>query len=143
MLSWFHHQQNMKIPFSTVNELIQICREFAEDQWESEAAYWQRMSSNPNERDSTGQRINLGISEIQDFYAKDCPYGLRIGWASGMNGTTVSLLLNQELNQKIRDTCHPRNQAPGFEAPKSRRVATNADRDLKFVPGWVKFKVLS
>lgn len=142
MLSWFHHQQNMRIPFSTVNELIQICQEFAEDQWENEATYWQRMSSNPNGRDSNGQRINLGISEIQDFYAKDCTYGLRIGWASGMNGTTVSLLLNQDLNQKIRDVCHPKNQAPGFEAPKSRRVANNAERELKFVLGWVKFKVV-
>lgn len=143
MLSWFRHKQNMNIPFSTVNELIEICREFAEDQWRYEANYWKRMSSNLNEKDGNGQRINLDISDIQDFYAKECTYGLRIGWASGMTGTTISLLLDQELNQKIRDTCHPRNQAPGFEAPKSRRIATNLNRELKFVPGWVKFKVVS
>lgn len=142
MLSWFCHQQNMTIPFKTIDELMQICQEFAEDQWKHEAAYWQRLSSNPNARDSNGERINLSVSDIQDFYAKDCPYDLRLGWATGMNGTTISLLLDQELCQKIRDTCHPKNQAPSFEAPKSRRVATTLDRSLKFPLGWVKFKVL-
>jgi CRISPR-associated protein Csm5 len=142
MLSWFHHQQNMTIPFKTIDELMEICREFAEDQWQHEAAYWQKLSSNSNARDSNRQSLNLSVSDIQDFYAKDCPYDLRLGWATGMNGTTISLLLDQDLNQKIRDTCHSRNQAPGFDAPKSRRVATTSDRSLKFVLGWVKFKVL-
>lgn len=142
MLSWFRHDQGMQIPFKTVDEIMKICQEFAQDQWDYEHDYWQDIQNNPNARDVNNQVINLELSAIRNFYeAEKSPYSLRVGWASGMIGTTVNLLFNDELRAEIRDNCSP-NKAPGFEAPKSRRIVANSKREMKFVPGWVKFKVL-
>lgn len=143
MLSWFRHTQGMQIPFQTVDDILAICQEFAQDQWDYEHDYWQNIKNNPNARDSNNQVINLELSAIRNFYeAEDCPYKLRLGWASGMTGTTINLVFeDDDLRKEIRDNCSP-NKAPGFEAPKSRRIVAGADREIKFVPGWVKFKVL-
>lgn len=143
MLSWFRRSQGIEIPFQTVDDILGICREFAQDQWDEEHYYWQNVKNNPNARDINNQVINLELSAIRNFYeAEDCPYKLRIGWASGMNGTTVNLVFeDDDLRKEIRDNCSP-NKAPGFEAPKSRRIVAGSSREIKFVPGWVKFKVL-
>lgn len=141
MLSWFHHTQGMQIPFKTVDDILKICQEFAQDQWDEEHDYWQEVSNNPHTKDNNGQSINLDFDAIREFYQPEkCPYGLRLGWASGMTGTTINLLLPDDLRQEIRDTCGLK--APGFEAPKSRRVVAGSSREIKFVPGWAKFKVL-
>ena len=142
LLSWFRHRQGMQIPFQTIDDIFHICQEFAQDQWDYEHDYWQEIKNNPNEKDNNRQAINLDVSEIQEVYEPEqCPYSLRVGWGTGMTGTTVNLLFNDELRAEIRDNCSP-NKAPGFEAPKSRRVVAVAGRKIKFVPGWVKFKVL-
>ncbi len=136
MFSWFKHKEGMKIPFSTLHELVQICQEFSQEQWDYEHDYWQNIKNNSN---ASGR--NLDFNSIREFYEPDkCPYSLRLGWGSGMNGTTVGLCLDDELREQIRDTCGI--QAPGFEAPKSRRTVINLNGDIKFVPGWVKFKTL-
>jgi CRISPR-associated protein Csm5 len=44
------------------------------------------------------------------------------------------------LRQEIRDICGLK--APDFEAPKSRRTVLSPKGEIKFVPGWAKFKVL-
>ena len=49
-----------------------------------------------------------------------------------MNGTTMGLLLNDDLRAEIRDTCGIK--APGFEAPKSRRTIRNTNGEIAFVP---------
>lgn len=142
MLSWFRRSQGIQIPFNTINDILEICQEFVQHQWEHEDNYWQKVKNNPNERDNNRQSINLDFDNIREFYdAEECPYSLRLGWASGMTGTTINLLLENELRAEIRDNCSP-NKAPGFEAPKSRRVVAVSSREIKFVPGWVKFKVL-
>ena len=141
MLSWFQNTQGMQIPFKTVDDILKICQEFAQDQWDEEHDYWQEVSNNPNAQDKNGQSINLDFEAIREFYEPErCLYGLRLGWASGMTGTTINLLLTNDLRAEIRDTCGLK--APGFEAPKSRRVVAASSREIKFVPGWVKFKVL-
>lgn len=60
---------------------------------------------------------------------------LRIGFGSGMLGTTVNLLWQDPIRQKIRNVCgHPRGDDP---APKSRRIWQNAKRE--WVPmGWMR-----
>ncbi len=142
MLSWFHREQGMEIPFKTVDDILRICKEFAQEQWNTEHNYWQDIQDNPNARDSNNQPIALELSAIRRIYEPEkCPYHLRIGWASGMTGTTINLLLEDDLRAEIRDQCSP-NQAPGFEAPKSRRVVTISSREIKFVPGWVKLEEL-
>ena len=57
MLSWFRHSQGMQIPFQSVDEILNICQEFAQDQWDYEHDYWQEIQNNPNARNSNGEPI--------------------------------------------------------------------------------------
>lgn len=133
MLSWFTHQQGMQIPFKNIAEILEICQDFAQDQWDAEHDYWQAIQNNP--------QAKLDFNYIRDFYEpEDCPFSLRLGWGSGLNGTTIGLLLNEELRSELRDVCGIK--APGFEAPKSRRTILNAKGEIRYVPGWVKFNPL-
>ena len=134
MLSWFLHKEGMKIPFKNLTELLQICQEFAQDQWDYEHDYWESIKTNPN-----AQGKNLDFGEIRTFYAPTaCPFSLRLGWASGMTGTTVNLLFDDQLKADIRDAAGI--PAPNFEAPKSRRTVVASSGEIKHVLGWVKFK---
>ncbi len=136
MLTWFKHKQEMQIPFSTLDELMKICQEFAQDQWDYERGYWNDIRNNPR---ASGK--NLDFSYIRELYQLEkCPFTLRLGWGSGMIGTTVDLLFDDELREQIRDNCGL--SAPNFEAPKSRRTIRNINGDIRDVPGWVKFKFI-
>jgi CRISPR-associated protein Csm5 len=136
MVSWFRHNQGMNLPFTNLDELLQICQEFTQEQWDYEHDYWQAIKNNPK---ANGR--NLDFDYIRDFYEPtECPHSLRLGWGSGMTGTTVDLLLEDELRQEIRDTCGL--EAPNFEAPKSRRTVVSPKGEIRFVPGWAKFKVV-
>lgn len=134
LLDLFQHKQGMKLPFNNIDELLAICQEFAQEQWDYEHDYWDAIENNPN---AAGK--NLDFSNIRDIYEpEECPYSIRLGWGSGMTGTTIGLCFDDELRAKIRDICGLK--APGFEAPKSRRTIMNPTGEIKFVPGWVKFK---
>lgn len=136
MLSWFKHKQGMKLPFSNLDELLQICQEFTQEQWDYEHDYWNVIKNNPR---ASGK--NLDFNYIREFYEPEkCPYSLRLGWGSGMTGTTVGLCFDDELRADLRDICGIK--APGFEAPKSRKTIVGLNNEIKFVPGWVKFKQL-
>jgi CRISPR-associated protein Csm5 len=136
MLNWFKHKQKMKIPFTNLDELLKICQEFTQDQWDYEHDYWQDIKNNPR---ASGR--NLDFHYIREFYEpEECSFNIRLGWGSGMTGTTVDLLFEDELRSEIRDRCGI--GAPKFEAPKSRRTVVNPNGEIRFVPGWVKFKVL-
>ncbi|WP_040897772.1 type III-A CRISPR-associated RAMP protein Csm5 [Xenococcus sp. PCC 7305] len=134
MLSWFKHNQGMKLPFNSIAELLKICQEFAQEQWDGEYDYWQ------NIRNRRHRDFNLDFDLIRDFYEKEkCPYALRLGWGSGMNGTTIDWLLTDGLRSEIRDVCGIKS--PGFQAPKSRRTIVNSRQEIRYVPGWTKFTV--
>jgi CRISPR-associated protein Csm5 len=134
MLSKFHHKRGMRLPFHTVDELLAICQEFVQEQWEAEQFYWEAIKNNQH------GRKNLDFSNIQELYQKvTCPHTLRLGWASGLLGTTVSLCLDVELVETVRDTCGI--AAPDYEAPKSRRTVMNSRGDIRYVPGWVKLEM--
>lgn len=136
MLSWFKHKQGMQIPFTNLEELLKICQEFTQEQWDYEHDYWNDIKNN-----SRAAGKNLDFSYIRQFYEPEIsPFSMRLGWGSGMTGTTVGLLFDDELREGIRDNCGLK--APGFEAPKSRRTVLGTNGEIKFVPGWVKFKVL-
>jgi CRISPR-associated protein Csm5 len=49
---------------------------------------------------------------------------------------------DENLAREVLDICHSNNKAPGFEAPKSRRVVLNNKGQIRYVPGWVNFEVL-
>nr|WP_231510489.1 type III-A CRISPR-associated RAMP protein Csm5 [Fischerella sp. PCC 9605] len=63
MLSWFKHKQGMKIPFTNLDELLQICQEFTQEQWDYEHDYWQEIENNPR---AAGK--NLDFNHIREFY---------------------------------------------------------------------------
>ena len=44
MLSWFFHEQGMELPFKSVADLLNLCQEFAQDQWNYDYDYWQNHS---------------------------------------------------------------------------------------------------
>jgi CRISPR-associated protein Csm5 len=134
LLSWLKHNGGMKLPFQDIADILAICQEFAQDQWDYEHDYWQDIQNNPK-----AQGKNLDFNSIRDIYASEkCPFGLRLGWGSGLNGTTVDLLIEDDLRAELRDTCGIK--APGFEAPKSRRTVMSKNNEIKFVPGWVKLQ---
>ena len=135
MLSWFRHNAGMQLPFQSVDDLLQICREFAQDQWDFEHDYWAAVQNNPN-----AQGRNLDFGDIRDIYEPEaCPHTLRLGWGSGFRGTTVNLLMSDELVGDIRDACGIK--APGFEAPKSRRTIMNSRGELRYVSSWIELKL--
>ncbi len=136
LLSCFKHKQGIKLPFNNLDELIQICRDFSQEQWDYEHDYWDTIENNPQ---ASGKKLDF--SYIRDLYTPEkCPYTLRIGWGSGMTGTTIGLCFDDELRAELRDICGLK--APGFEAPKSRRTVMNPSGEIKFVPGWIKWNVL-
>lgn len=131
MLSWFKHNEGMQLPFDSISELLDICQEFAQEQRDGEYDYW------VNIRNKNHQGKNLDFDLIRQFYEKEqSPYNLRLGWGSGMNGTTIDWLLSEDLRSQIRDMCGIK--APGFQAPKSRRTIVNSRQEIRYVPGWVK-----
>ncbi|NEQ99565.1 MAG: type III-A CRISPR-associated RAMP protein Csm5 [Cyanothece sp. SIO2G6] len=143
MLSWFQHRQGMKIPFKDIGELLDICQSFAQKQWLCEMDYWSRIQNNPKAK-CRGEIVNLEFDDLKKmlYGNKCCPYALRVGWASGLLGTTISSLLEDDLATQLRDRCHHNNAAPEFGAPKSRRLIANRDRHLTSPLGWVKFEVM-
>lgn len=136
MLSWFRHNKGLTLPFESVDDLLKICQEFAQEQWDFEHDYWATIVNNPN-----AQGKNLSFDYIQELYEPEaCPHTLRLGWGSGLRGTTINLLLPDETVREIRDTCGL--SAPGFEAPKSRRTIMNSRGEIRYVPGWVRLEAL-
>ena len=136
MLSWFRHEQGMQLPFNTLEELLVICSEFAQDQWDEEHYHWQAL------KDNRDRGKNLDLTDVRRFYEKEtCPFSTRLGWGSGMTGVTIDWLLSDELRSQLRDTCGLK--APGFEAPKTRRVALSPKEELMFLPGWAKLTTVS
>jgi len=132
MLSWFRHSAGMQIPFQSVEDILNICQEFAQEQWDFEHDYWENIKNKSN------KDRNLNFDRIRTIYEpQQCQFSLRVGWASGMAGTTVNMLLPDDLWAEVRDNCGIK--APGFEAPKSRRTVVDKNGDIKLVPGWVKF----
>ena len=135
MLKWFRHRQGMKLPFQNLDELFNICQEFAQAEWESEVRYWENIVNNRHR----GKYLNFDLV-WEKFYAKpQCRYNLRLGWGSGMLGTTINCLFQEETRAELRDACGI--AAPNFEAPKSRRTIVNSKGEIGYVPGWVRFKL--
>jgi CRISPR/Cas system CSM-associated protein Csm5 (group 7 of RAMP superfamily) len=117
-------------PFSDVNSLVQLCRNFAQAQWEAEQKFLAE--------DASGGSINLDA--IRTFYndEKRKRATLRIGWGTGMLGTTVSLLLDEETRVKLRnDVISADRQNRPRPAPKSRRFILENEQPI-YPLGWIQ-----
>jgi CRISPR-associated protein Csm5 len=135
LLSCFKHEQGMEIPFDSIDGLIEICREFTQDIWDEEHDYWNVIQNNPD------RAHQLDFDDIRTLYeAETCPYKLRLGWGTGMTGTTIALALSDRTRREIRDACGI--AAPGFDAPKSRRTVANNQGELKYALGWTRLDIV-
>jgi len=118
---WSEEQQKPP-PFRNVADLIEIARDFAIAQWDCESKFL----------DSAHSGIDL--RQLREFYKGEKVACLRLGWGTGLLGTTIDHLLGDSLRQKIRYMISDRH-IPG-PAPKSRRVAVN--QNVPCYPlGWV------
>jgi CRISPR-associated protein Csm5 len=137
MLDRFQHEQSMQLPpqLKTVEGIIEICHEFAQAQWEYEQKYWNSITDNTQPK--------LNFSSMRDFYSSPTNHNLRLGWGSGMIGTTVGLHFQEQTRSVIRNACCPKPTSSS-EAPKSRRTAIIPDRDnpIKKPLGWVSLTPL-
>ncbi|MEW6492922.1 MAG: type III-A CRISPR-associated RAMP protein Csm5 [Cyanobacteriota bacterium] len=133
---WFKHQGGMQLPsqLETIQGILEICNEFAQAQWEHEQRYWNTITDTSN----------LNFSSVRQFYANPFSYNLRLGWGTGMTGTTVDLLFEEATRAKIRDACETRRPTNSTESPKSRRTATipNQGNSIQQPLGWVNLEPL-
>lgn len=115
----------IKFLSSGLDSVFSACFEMSHDVADFEKKFFPSVSegtpSNPS-------------SELSDLYSRYSGNHIRIGYGSGMLGTTVNLLFEEEVRQEIRNRCGiPRNGDP---APKSRRVYKNAAN--QWLPlGWL------
>lgn len=117
-------------PFSDIKSMIRLCSNFAQAQWEAEQEFLDDYGN--------GSRIDLG--KIKDFYSDDNKdmTTLRVGWGTGMLGTTVALLLDENTRINLR------NDVISFDginrtqtAPKSRRFVAEKGQP-EFPLGWIQ-----
>ncbi|HAX80746.1 MAG TPA: type III-A CRISPR-associated RAMP protein Csm5 [Cyanobacteria bacterium UBA11372] len=136
VLDRFQHEQSMQLPsqLKTVEGIVEICHEFAHAQWQYEQKYWNSITDN---------QPRLDFSSIRNFYSSPSNYNLRLGWGTGMIGTTVGLHFQQQTRSVIRNACCPKATS-SLESPKSRRTAVipDADNPIKKPLGWVNLTPL-
>ncbi len=110
------------LPFTGVEDVLECVRAFGERLWKAEGEF------------ASAHAADEPFSDLSDFYSK-APSGvlLRIGWGSGILGTTIDLLLSEELRRELGrelfGSKHPR-------FPWSRRVVYWDGRCLPL--GWVE-----
>lgn len=118
-------------PFSDLTSLMDICRDFAEAQWKAERQFLSVYAG--------GSSLNLGT--IEKFYtdAKNMNRAtLRVGWGTGMLGTTLSLLLDDPTRVDLRNqVISGGNHVRPKPAPKSRRFILDNQQPI-YPLGWIE-----
>jgi RAMP superfamily. len=122
-------------PFKSINDLLDIMKEFASDLWKEEQCFFTHDISNAN---------STFISQINDFYKKTHNPTMRIGWGTGLLGMTVLLLFDKNnengktsIRKRVRNLTQNRNEQI---APKSRRFILDS-KGIPLMPlGWCKLK---
>lgn len=124
---------NARIPFENLDTLMNLCQEFAQAQWEEEQKFLKNCHNT--------SKVN--IDEIKKFYSEDTDQQqakLRVGWGTGILGTTITLLLDEESrialrNDVISDDGISRTQT----APKSRRFVLEKGQPICPL-GWISLE---
>lgn len=118
-------------PFSDVKSLIELCQNFTQAQWEAEQQFLNEYAND--------ESINL--DEIKAFYNDDKNKHratLRVGWGTGMLGTSVSLVLDESARVELRNkviSADGRNRSK--PAPKSRRFVSENGQPA-YPLGWIE-----
>ncbi len=126
ILNSFKNKTN--IPFSNLDELIQLSQNFAQRLWEFEYNYIKTFSNS----------TNFNLSNIRKYYSQNIKPTMRLGWGSGLLGTTVNLLLSEEMRQDLRNTIYVNRQ--NQPAPKSRRFVKNYADQPELPLGWIRLE---
>jgi CRISPR-associated protein Csm5 len=124
---------NASIPFKDLDTLMNLCQNFAQAQWEEEQQFMNNCNNN----------ASVNIDEIKKFYTNITNQQnavLRVGWGTGMLGTTVNLLLDEDprialRNDVISDDGIQRPQT----APKSRRFVLENGQPI-YPLGWISLE---
>ncbi len=130
-LEFFKRGRDNKVPFESLNDIFGMIDEFGKEQWQAERRYFN------SARDS--ERLELG--QVRSFYQADYVPALRIGWGSGLLGTTVYLLLSDELRKRLRNALFA--DRGNDEAPKSRRLTVSqreGDLQTQKPLGWMAIR---
>ena len=118
-------------PFKDLKSLIGLCQNFAQAQWKAEQQFLATHTS--------GAGLNLGA--IKTFYAdpnNKTRVTLRVGWGTGMLGTTVSLLLDEPTRVRLRNEVISNGQhIRPRPAPKSRRFVLKNNQPV-YPLGWIE-----
>jgi CRISPR type III-A-associated RAMP protein Csm5 len=96
-------------------------------------------SSGRTERTSGVADGEVRVAEIREYYTLPCP-GFRLGWGSGLMGTTVDMHLNPENMGKVLqliDSRHHRGEPR--DGPKSRKIVESEGRP-KWPMGWARLE---
>jgi len=124
---------SQSLPFQNVEDVIACAEEFAQTVWKAEQTFFSVASG------------GMGTA-LRGFYNKPERPTLRLGWGSGLLGTTMMTLLPEapiRLREKLRDKVIATDgKKHGPLAPASRRVVLDAP-DTPAVPlGWVQLELL-
>ena len=122
LLSEFYPGGGM--PFSDIGSLFNIIKKFGERQWTEERKTFQDTK---------------GLQNITNFYNPNISQPLlRVGWGTGMLGTTIDLLIGSGLREQIRNEVMGANR-PGLPAPHSKRMVMRNNQPA-FPLGWIEVK---
>lgn len=112
---------NANIPFSDLKSLMQVCENFAQAQWGAEQHF---LTTHTTSRD-------IRCDKIETFYTEQKNSAtLRVGWGTGMLGTTLWLLLDESVRNKLH------NEVTGRE---SRRFVLENGHPVSPL-GWIQLK---
>ena len=122
-----------KLPFSDIDSLMNLCQNFAQAQWDDEQKFLTNHTSSGS----------INLDKIDVFYTDSKNKNgatLRIGWGTGMLGTTVTLLLDELTRVKLRNEVISvdRRDRPQ-PAPKSRRFVLENGQPVSPL-GWIELK---
>ena len=122
-----------ELPFSDLDSLMNLCQNFAEAQWDVERQFLATHTSSGS----------INLDKIDAFYTDSRNKNsatLRVGWGTGMLGTTVSLLLDELTRVKLRNEVLSVDKRDRPQpAPKSRRFVLENGQPVSPL-GWIELK---
>ncbi|MEJ5299530.1 MAG: type III-A CRISPR-associated RAMP protein Csm5 [Thermodesulforhabdaceae bacterium] len=124
-------EKNRTLPVTCIKDVLKCVSQMQTDVMKHEIEFFKVKKSS--------DIADSAASSLRNWYQNALNGSwLRIGYGSGMLSTTVDLLWNESLRQKIRNICgKDRRDDP---APKSRRVWQRNDVQC-FPVGWMKLEV--
>lgn len=121
------------LPFEDLESLLYLCQNFAQAQWDVETQFLATHTSSGG----------INYDKIDAFYADSSNRSsavLRVGWGTGMLGTTVSLLLDERTRVKLRNEVISVDKRDRPQpAPKSRRFVLENSQPVSPL-GWIQLR---